>query len=310
MPKVSIVIPAYNVGPWIEETLKSVQQQTFKDFECIVVDDKSTDKTCAVVNCFIGKDRRFKLILRDHNEGQGACRNVGIWLAQGEYIAFLDSDDLWHPTFLERMLQLIESKGAWLAYSHFAMFHDGTSIRKPLAWDNLLRTKNIWWDMLLMTEFHLCSCLGSSELVRKSGGFDSRMRTGQDRDFLLRLLAMICEKHPEKVCGTEEELFFYRQRESSTIYTRQRQAIAIEWNFMPRYLDHPGVPAAVRRRGYSFLAFKMGVISLNLKDYAGAIRWFIKSVCYDPLNINLFWLPLRKIWYKIKSEENIEFLDK
>lgn len=121
---------------------------------------------------------------------------------------------------------------------------------------------------------------------------------------------MICEKHPEKVCGTEEELFFYRQRESSTIYTRRRQAIAIEWNFMPRHLDHAGVPTAVRRRGYSFLAFKMGVISLNLKDYAGAIRWFFRSICYDPLNINLLWLPLHKIWHKIKPEEKIEFLDK
>ena len=307
MPTISIVIPAYNVESWIGETLGSVAAQTFYDFECFIIDDMSTDSTCETVKCFVEKDKRFKLILRDKNEGQGACRNIGIHLSQGEYIAFLDSDDIWHPTFLERMMELVTVKGAWLAYSRFAMFYDGSNIRKPLAWDNLLRTKNIWWDMLLMTEFHLCSCLCKTELVRKSGGFDSGMRTAQDRDFLLRLLTMICEEHPEKVCGTEEELFFYRQRKSSTIHTRGSQAIAIEWNFMPRYLEHSGIPVAIRRRGYSFLAFKMGIISLNVKEYAQAVRWFGKSICYDPFNINLLWIPLRKMWLKLKKWNQVNF---
>ena len=145
---------------------------------------------------------------RDINGGLSAARNTGISVANGEYIALLDSDDMWHPIFLERMLGLIEAHGAWMAYSRFAMFMDGTNIRKPLIWDNIFRTGNIWWDMLVMSEFHICSWMGRADVVRAAGPFDESIRSVEDRDFLLRLLAMICEKHPEKICGTDEELFF------------------------------------------------------------------------------------------------------
>ena len=131
--------------------------------------------------------------------------------------------------------------------------------------------------------------------------FDESIRSVEDRDFLLRLLAMVCEKNPEKVCGTDEELFFYRQRSSSLMHTKGREIINWEWKLMPQHLDHPGVPAAVRRRGYSFLAFKTGIICLNLKEYSQAFQWFCKAICYDPLNMNLIWLPLRKIWLKLKK---------
>lgn len=307
MPKVSIIIPAYNVAPWISETLRSVERQTVTDFECIIVDDASTDDTCTQITHWTHKDPRFQLIRKEANAGQGAARNDGIALAQGEYMAFLDSDDIWSPFFLEHLLQLMERHDAWLAYSRFAMFQDSTNERKPLAWDNVLRSHNIWWDMLLMTEFHLCSWLGRASVVRAVGGFDASMRAAQDRDFLLRLLAHICREHPEKVCGTEEELLFYRQRQGSTIRTRGRQTIELEWAFMPRYLDDPDVPASIRRRGYSYLAFKMGIISLNLKDYAQALRWFARAVRYDPLNINLLWLPLRKLWLRCKKAEYLTF---
>lgn len=306
MPKVSIIIPAYNVAPWIEETLESVARQTFNDFECIIVDDCATDNTLDVVNSWIKKDNRFRVICRDVNGGLSAARNTGIKNAIGDYISFLDSDDIWHPDFLKRMLELIEKNDAWIAYSHFAMFMDGTNVRKPLAWDNLCRTGNIWWDMLVMSEFHICSWLGKAEIVRAAGFFDESIRAVEDRDFLLRLLAMVCEKNPEKVCGTDEELFFYRQRSSSLMHTKGREIINWEWKLMPQHLDHPGVPAAVRRRGYSFLAFKTGIICLNLKEYSQAFQWFCKAICYDSLNMNLIWLPLRKVWLKLKKKSQVK----
>lgn len=108
MSKVSIIIPAYNVAPWIEETLESVARQTFNDFECIIVDDCATDNTLDVVNLWIKKDNRFRVICRDVNGGLSAARNTGIKYAIGDYISFLDSDDIWHPNFLKRMLELIE----------------------------------------------------------------------------------------------------------------------------------------------------------------------------------------------------------
>lgn len=99
MPKVSIIIPAYNVAPWIEETLESVARQTFGDFECIIVNDCATDNTLDVATSWIKKDKRFRIICRDINGGLSAARNTGIKYAIGDYISFLDSDDIWHPNF-------------------------------------------------------------------------------------------------------------------------------------------------------------------------------------------------------------------
>ena len=104
MPKVSVVIPTFNRADTIGDSIKSVLEQTFKDFEVIVVDDGSTDGTESVVAAF--GDSRIKYIMQD-NAGACAARNNGIRHANGEYIAFQDSDDYWMPRKLERQLQNI-----------------------------------------------------------------------------------------------------------------------------------------------------------------------------------------------------------
>lgn len=142
MPKVSIIVPAYNVAPWVEETLNSVKKQTFNDFECIIVDDKSTDNTAHIVRRICDSDIRFKLVKNKYNYGVSVSRNIGMNMAKGEYISFLDADDLWHPEFISTMLNIIQEKQVWIAYSRFILFNDGTNIKKTLIWDNLLRTKN------------------------------------------------------------------------------------------------------------------------------------------------------------------------
>jgi len=95
--KVSIVIPLYNKAPYVRRALDSIAVQTFADFEAIIVDDGSTDMGAAVVANY--SDPRFRLI-RQENAGPGAARNAGIAQAQGEFIAFLDSDDEWLPNYL------------------------------------------------------------------------------------------------------------------------------------------------------------------------------------------------------------------
>lgn len=100
MPLISIIIPAYNVSPWLSATLHSVQAQTFTNWECIIVDDGSTDNpaTC------IPDDPRFRLI-QQANAGVSTARNRGLDEAQGTLIAFLDGDDIWHPQALERFVR-------------------------------------------------------------------------------------------------------------------------------------------------------------------------------------------------------------
>ena len=107
MPKFSIVIPLYNKENYIAETLQSVIEQTFKDFEIIIVNDCSTDKSLETVSDF--KDPRINIINHNINSGLSASRNTGIKNAEANYITFLDADDLWKPTFLEKINFLIEN---------------------------------------------------------------------------------------------------------------------------------------------------------------------------------------------------------
>ena len=97
---VSIVIPAYNASRWIERTLRSVQGQTVKNIEVIVVDDGSTDETPAIVRRLMEQDPRIYLI-QQSNGGVAKARNIGIVSARSEFVAPLDADDLWHPQRLE-----------------------------------------------------------------------------------------------------------------------------------------------------------------------------------------------------------------
>lgn len=97
MPRITVITPAYSVGRYIGEAMDSALTQTLLDFEYLVVDDGSTDNTADVVGQRAGADSRVRLIRTDH---AGAChaRNVAIMQASGEYIAFLDGDDRWHPS--------------------------------------------------------------------------------------------------------------------------------------------------------------------------------------------------------------------
>ncbi len=103
-PRVTVVVPAFNVADFVEQSVRSALDQTFADLEVIVVDDGSTDGTRAVVEAI--RDPRLR-ILRRRNGGSAAARNSGLSEARGEYVAFLDGDDYWQPRMLERHLALL-----------------------------------------------------------------------------------------------------------------------------------------------------------------------------------------------------------
>jgi len=111
-PLVSIIIPVYNRENLVGETLDSVIAQTYRNWECIVVDDGSTDRTREVVQTYCDKDPRIKLFSRpdDRPKGANACRNYGFELSRGEFIKWFDSDDLMHPTLVEAQVSTLQDK--------------------------------------------------------------------------------------------------------------------------------------------------------------------------------------------------------
>ena len=110
-PKISVIIPVYNVEKYLGECLDSILAQTFQDFEIICVDDGSTDKSLEILQEYKRKDDRF-VILQQRHAGAGAARNHGLKLAEGKYIQFLDSDDYFEPTLLEELYTRAEKFGS------------------------------------------------------------------------------------------------------------------------------------------------------------------------------------------------------
>ena len=127
-PLISIIMPAYNCEKYIEDSIKSVLYQTYQNWELIVIDDKSKDNTYALLNKLKVQDNRIKVFQNERNMGVGQTRNRGVELANGQWIAFLDSDDLWKKEKLEKQIQkLKEQQQAKLLFTASAFIsEDGT----------------------------------------------------------------------------------------------------------------------------------------------------------------------------------------
>ncbi len=117
---VSIIVPVYNAGAYIEETISMVKKQTFENWELILVDDCSTDDSRAKIDaCMASGDNRIRLIAKEQNEGAARARNAGIEAARGRYIAFLDADDLWMEDKLEKELAFMRDKQAAFVFTAY-----------------------------------------------------------------------------------------------------------------------------------------------------------------------------------------------
>ena len=116
---VSIITPAYNCADYVGETIKSIQAQTYKDWELLITDDCSTDNSREIIENFAREDHRIKLLKLDKNSGAGIARNNSIREAKGRYIAFCDSDDRWLPEKLEKQLKFMERYGAAITHTSY-----------------------------------------------------------------------------------------------------------------------------------------------------------------------------------------------
>ena len=116
---VSIIMPSYNCGSFVEETIRSVQSQTYQDWEILFVDDCSTDDTVMRVSKMMEDDSRIRLFQNKNNSGAAISRNLALKEANGHWIAFLDSDDLWEPSKLEKQIRFMVDNGAAFSYTDY-----------------------------------------------------------------------------------------------------------------------------------------------------------------------------------------------
>ena len=116
---ISIVIPVHNAESCLEETVQSVFDQTYGDYECILVDDGSTDGSRAVMEKLAGRDKRVRLVINEGKHGAANARNAGIKSAKGRYLAYLDADDKWHKDKLKRTLKFMKKQDAAFVFTGY-----------------------------------------------------------------------------------------------------------------------------------------------------------------------------------------------
>lgn len=195
-PRISIVVPLYNKGPYVLRSLRSIAAQSLTGFETIVVDDGSRDDGPAIVEQFIRDDSRFRLI-RQANAGPGAARNRGLAEAQGDLCAFLDADDEWLPSHLEEGAAVLAAQPEVAAVSTSVINLPGEGSNEPL-WrrrglpEGFVRiTPQTSAQMLVyaVAYMHPCSTVARTASVRRHGGFyEKRCLYAEDAHMWLRLL--------------------------------------------------------------------------------------------------------------------------
>jgi teichuronic acid biosynthesis glycosyltransferase TuaG len=232
MPLVSIIMPSWNVQRFIEETIHSVQAQTFGDWELLIADDCSTDRTPAIIAEIGTRDPRVKLIRLAKNGGPALARQAAIDQAKGRYLAFLDSDDLWLPAKLERQLAFVREKRAALSYTAFRRIDEANTISgrliavpAQLSYDQLLKNTSI------ATLTALVDREISGPVAMTNEGYD---------DFCLWLSIL---RRGHVACGLNEDLARYRVRGAS-VSSRPVRSAKWVWNIYRNVEQLPLVKAA------------------------------------------------------------------
>ncbi len=206
-PKVSIIVPCFNQGAYISETLDSVLSQSFTDFECIVVDDGSTDNSKDIAQEYCKKDIRIKY-LRQKNAGVSAARNNGVAHSSGRFILPLDADDLIAPSYIEKAVSEFEKNPKLkLVYCNAKKFG---AVKEDWRLEPYDYNKLLWTENLIFV-----SGVYKRKDFKKTSGYNVKMKLGmEDWDFYLSLL-----RPNDKVCCLDEFLFFYRIKNESRSVT-------------------------------------------------------------------------------------------
>lgn len=204
-PLVSVIIPAYNSEKFIAETIQSVQNQTYKNWEIIIVDDCSSDATTRIVNEFINNDNRIQLFIQKENSGSGIARNVALAQTKGKYIAFLDADDLWKPMKLEKQVDFLVTSNQPFTFSFYeCMDESGNSIHKTVRAPQFLSYRQLFF----------CNYIGNLTGIYDVSYFGkiviSTLRKRQDWILWLTIL-----KKLKTAQAVPESLAYYRVRKNS-----------------------------------------------------------------------------------------------
>ncbi len=214
---VSVIMPAYNCADYIGESVDSVRRQTYQNWELVIVDDCSSDGTFPLIQSYAREDRRIKAYRLERNSGAAAARNKAVDLAEGSYLAFLDSDDLWKPEKLERQLRFMEEKGSLFSCTAYGKVDGNGNVL-----DRVVHCRGQYdYELVLKECFGNSTVIYNAKEIGKVHGPDIRKRN----DFALWLKVIRMAGY---AYGLDEVLGYHRVRSGSISY-KKSDLVKYQW---------------------------------------------------------------------------------
>lgn len=295
---VSIIVPVYNLEHFLAATLDSILAQTYPNFEVLVIDDDSTDNTVELVKGYQNKDSRVKLLTNERKKGVSGARNTGIFAANGEWISFLDGDDIWTIDAIEARMNcanlypqstfitadmanfyddIKKAEPSWAtknkdwndSFGEYLTTGKPVVINKPLKL--FLRSVPIWTGVAMIKR----------DLLHLLGGFDESLPSCEDTQLWLKVSA-----HTEVLVCAPQIVAYYRQRDGSLVHSSK----AIQHYGPEAYRKLLNTPEFIN---YTTL-LNQNIRDFNhqncffyrkQKDYKEAFYWSLQGIKYQPLSL-------------------------
>lgn len=271
MVKVSVVIPTHNRSELLINSIKSVLKQDFEDFEVIIVDDASSDDTAEKVKCI--KDQRLKYYKIEKPKGGNHARNFGVNKSEGEYVAFLDDDDEWHPGKLSKQLQKFEAKKTvGLVYTAVEIIYTDENVKyvtRPKEDGDLSK------KILLKNHIGTTSCvMAKKTILEEVGGFDEKLPARQDYDLWIRI-CKLCD-----VAFVDEPLVLYYNRNNSTQVSTNIEKYLRAVEIMEQKYEDDFLQLSKREQKYikSKVCFSAGNRLIRNKDCREGRKYLLRSM--------------------------------
>lgn len=283
-PLVSIIIPTYNRAHLIRETLDSIAVQTYTNWECIVVDDGSTDGTHLLVDNYVKKDSRFKYFINERIKGAQGARNTGIINANGDFVQFLDSDDFLEITKIDKQISVFNKNPSLemvFCLSEYFQRDQDTIIKNGVFWNQNQESQDYIFDFLMDNPvFHTNEPLWKKGTIKKIGFWDEELSCWQDWAYHIKALSQKIEYSyvnealafiddtPKKINSVNGYSEFEK------LDSRIKAGIIVENEFL--------------KRG-SFITYKKGLcfhFTLIAKDSLKSKNYKIMALCQNFVSIN------------------------
>jgi len=220
---ITVLLPTYNSEKYIAEAISSILNQTFKDFELLIIDDGSTDSTEKIISQF--KDKRIRYIYKKHT-GLADTLNFGLNHANYDWIARMDADDISHPNRLQEQVKLIDEDVTKIIFSKGAYFRDGKIL---FEYKTTREIENIKKDFVLHSPISHSSVIYNRDFILVNGGYNTSLKAFEDYDLWLRLL------HKNNFKLVPKYLVFYRIRKESLSNSFSKYGNRIIYNIQASY---------------------------------------------------------------------------